>query len=63
MTDEDVALLQQAARDSGKSIDLKTYEGAPHAFFDESRKDTYRPEAAQAAWDSTVAFLAARFSS
>ena len=61
VTDEDVGLLQQAAQDSGKPLDLKTYEGAPHAFFDDSRKDTYRPEAAQAAWDSTVAFLAARF--
>jgi carboxymethylenebutenolidase len=61
VTDEDVTLLQRAAQDSGKSIDVKTYEGAPHAFFDESRKDSYRPEAAQTAWTSTVAFLAARF--
>lgn len=61
VTDEEITLLQQAAADSGKSVDIKTYDGAPHAFFDDTRKETYRPEAAQAAWDSTVAFLDARF--
>jgi carboxymethylenebutenolidase len=33
-----------------------TYEGAPHAFFNDSR-GSYRPEAARAAWERTLAFL------
>ena len=57
ITDEDMALLQQAAHDSGKIIDIHTYDAAPHAFFDDTRKDSYRSDAAQSAWESTVAFL------
>ena len=54
---EDMVLLEKAAHDSGKVIDIHTYDAAPHAFFDDTRKDSYRSDAAQSAWESTVAFL------
>ncbi len=57
VTDEDMVLLEKAAHDSGKVIDIHTYDAAPHAFFDDTRKDSYRSDAAQSAWESTVAFL------
>ncbi len=61
VTDEEIGLLQQAAQDSGKTIDIKTYNAAPHGFFDDRRKDIYQPDAARDAWEATVAFLGARF--
>ena len=45
------------AKDYEKQVEIRTYEDAPHAFCNETRKDTYRPEAALAAWEATVAFL------
>ena len=41
------------------SIDYKMYmyEGAKHAFNDDTRPDRYNKEAAQLAWQRTIAFL------
>jgi carboxymethylenebutenolidase len=46
------ATLRQAATDSGKPVEIRTYPDAPHAFMNETRPGSYRPEAA------TVKFLA-----
>ncbi len=54
---EEVEQLRQTAKDYEKQVEIRTYEDAPHAFCNETRKDTYRPEAALAAWEATVAFL------
>ena len=61
VTAEEVEHLRQAAKDFEKSVEIRTYDGAPHAFCNETRKDAYRPEAAKLAWESTVAFLSDRF--
>ena len=44
---------------AGKSFDARVYDGAPHAFFNDSREATYRPDAARDAWERALAFLAA----
>ena len=54
---EQVALLQQAGKEYDKRVEIKTYEGAPHAFCNDMLPDVYRPQATGAAWDATVEFL------
>ncbi len=41
-----------------KDFQMKLYPGAPHAFFNDSNKTTYREEAAKDAWDRTLRFFA-----
>lgn len=57
VTSEDIALLEKASQESGKPVTIKTYDTAPHAFLDNSRKNAYHLEASNAAWESTLAFL------
>ena len=40
-----------------KDFQMKTYPGAPHAFFNDTNKATYRQEAAKDAWDLTLHFF------
>jgi carboxymethylenebutenolidase len=40
----------------GNGSELHRYEGAGHAFMNDTR-DAYRPEAAQVAWDRALAFI------
>jgi carboxymethylenebutenolidase len=57
VTDEQIERLLRAGKEAGKQIDIHIHEGAPHAFCDETRKEQYRPDAAPAAWESTIAFF------
>ena len=50
--------LARAMAAAGKRFERYVYEGAPHAFFNDSRAATYRPDAAGDAWDRVLAFLA-----
>ena len=43
---------------AGKSVDLKIYDGAGHAFENPNNTAGYRPEAAADAWNRIVAFFA-----
>lgn len=54
---EQVARLKEILEAHGKTFELYTYPEAPHAFFNDTR-DSYRPEAAQRAWQRTLAFFA-----
>lgn len=54
---DSVESLRQAAKASGKPVDIRTYAGTPHAFMNEARPDRYRPEAANEAWEATIQFL------
>lgn len=54
---EDIAFLTQTLIQLGKSITLRVYPDAPHAFFNDTR-ETYRAHAAESAWDLTMAFIA-----
>ena len=41
----------------GKKYEHKIYPGAPHAFFNDTNADRYKPEAARDAWTQTLTFL------
>jgi carboxymethylenebutenolidase len=57
---EQVHEFEAAMKKAGKSVDVKVYPGAPHAFANENNPwGGYRQEAAADAWQRTVAFLAA----
>jgi len=49
--------LEQQLKKLGKSVQLVVYPGAGHAFFNDTRKEAYRAEAAGDAWRRTVDFL------
>ena len=57
ITKADVQRLAAGFKKYGKSGEIKTYPGAPHAFFRDTDKSVYRPEAAKDAWARTKAFF------
>ena len=54
---ETVRQFEGAMKAAGKSIDVKIYDGAPHAFENPNNKDGYRPEATADAWKRMIDFL------
>jgi carboxymethylenebutenolidase len=46
--------LEKKLRAMGKHVDAVVYDGADHAFFNDSRPEVYKAEAAADAWDRTV---------
>jgi carboxymethylenebutenolidase len=57
ITKADVQRLAAALRKYNKPGEIKTYPGAPHAFFRDNDPSVYRPEAAKDAWGRTKAFF------
>jgi carboxymethylenebutenolidase len=57
ITRADVQRLASAFKKYGKKGEIKTYPGAPHAFFNDTRKDVYRPAESSDAWARTLAFF------
>jgi len=57
ITKADVQRLAAALKKYGKAGEIKTYPGAPHAFFRDTDPSVYRPEAAKDAWTRTKAFF------
>jgi carboxymethylenebutenolidase len=53
----DVEELRTILTRAGKPFTLHSYAGAGHAFFNDTRPDAYRPEAAADAWPRAVGFL------
>jgi len=53
----DVRELETALKRAGKTYQIKVYAGAGHAFFNDARPETYRPEAAQDAWARALGFF------
>ncbi len=53
-----VHAFETAMKGAGKSIDVKIYDGAGHAFENPNNKDGYRPEATADAWSRIVDFYA-----
>jgi carboxymethylenebutenolidase len=53
----DIEQLRSILSAHGKNFDIKIYDGAGHAFFNDTRPDAYRPEAAADAWPRALAFL------
>ena len=57
ITKVDVQRLQDALRKYNKPGEVKTYPGCSHAFFNDTRKEVYRPAEAQDAWKRTLSFF------
>ncbi len=57
ITKADVQRLATALKKYNKQGEIKTYPGAPHAFFNDTRKDVYKPAEAKDAWSRTLAFF------
>jgi carboxymethylenebutenolidase len=57
ITKADVQRLATALKRYNKPGEIKTYPGAPHAFFNDTRKDVYKPAEAKDAWGRTLAFF------
>jgi carboxymethylenebutenolidase len=56
---DQVRAFEEAMKKAGKSVDVKVYEGAPHAFANvDNPWGGYREAAAKDAWARTVAFFA-----
>lgn len=49
--------IDTAMKDSGKAFEYTVFEGAQHAFHNDTNPDRYHPEAAQAAWTAAVEHL------
>lgn len=54
---EDVQRLKDSLRKFKKPGEVKIYAGAPHAFFNDSRREVYNPKAAKDAWKRTLSFF------
>ncbi len=52
-----VAALSDQLKAQGKAHDFHTYPGAQHAFFNSDRPEVFSPDAAEDAWDRTLAHL------
>src|SRR5262249_9506898 len=58
---DQVRAFESAMKKAGKTIDVKIYEGAPHAFANVNNPwGGYREAAAKDAWSRSTAFLAAK---
>jgi carboxymethylenebutenolidase len=57
ITKADVQRLAAALKRYQKVGEIKTYPGAPHAFFRDTDRSVYRPDAAKDAWARTKAFF------
>ena len=55
----DVKELEGILRRTGKTFQTKIYPGAGHAFFNDTRPDAYRADAAKDAWTRALTFLRA----
>jgi len=53
----DVKELESVLRRSGKNFQTKVYPGAGHAFFNDTRPEMYRAEAAKDAWTRALTFF------
>ena len=49
--------LERKLKDLGKEVEVKIYPDADHAFFNDSRPEVYKADAAADAWQRTVEFL------
>jgi carboxymethylenebutenolidase len=54
---EGVRDLEARLRDAGRDVTLHLYDGAGHWFFESNRPDAFDSQAAELAWERTVAFL------
>lgn len=58
ITRDDVRRLEEGLKKLGKPGEVKIYPGAPHGFFNDTRKDVHRVAEADDAWRRTLDFFA-----
>ncbi len=56
-TGEGIQALEKNLRGANRPVSFYTYPGTGHWFFEKDRPDAYKAQAAQLAWDRTIAFL------
>jgi carboxymethylenebutenolidase len=56
----DVEEMRRRLLAAGVAAELRTYAGAGHAFFNDTRPDAHRAAAAADAWRRSIAFLRGR---
>lgn len=49
--------LEAKLKDLGKQAEIRIYEEADHAFFNDARPEVYDPQAAEDAWQRTIQFF------
>lgn len=49
--------LVEEVRRHGKDIDVIVHPGTQHGFFNDTRPEVHHPEASEAAWEASIAFL------
>jgi len=49
--------LEQRLRAAGVAVEFHWYAGCDHAFFNDSRPEVYKPQAAQLSWERTLALF------
>jgi carboxymethylenebutenolidase len=49
--------LERQIKDLGKQVEVKIYPAADHAFFNDTRPEVYKAEAAADAWQRTIKFF------
>lgn len=54
---KDVAELRDMLVGTGNPVEIVSYPGAGHAFFNDTRPDAYRPAAAADGWQRAITFL------
>jgi carboxymethylenebutenolidase len=57
VTPADVQAFEKTMKNLNRRVDLKIYDGAGHSFENPDDRDAYRPDAAEDAWNRTLAFL------
>ncbi|MBW3615354.1 MAG: dienelactone hydrolase family protein [Actinobacteria bacterium] len=57
---ESVRRLEGALRDAGVEVEIFTYPGTHHAFFNDQRPEVHDPEAAALAWRRVLEFFRAK---
>ena len=58
-TPESAQRMESTLRSQGREATFHVYQGTHHAFFNDERPEVYDADAAQLAWDRTVAFFRA----
>ena len=52
-----IPAFEQALKEASVEFEIYVYEGAEHAFNNDTNPSRYHPEAARLAWQRTIAFL------
>lgn len=55
--EEYIVAMEEGIRAAGRPVTFHTYPGTGHWFFEADRADAYNEQAAEMAWERTVAFL------